>query len=59
MSWGKTAFLLGVFAALIAPSADAAPADITRAYVAAHRKQIVEEYSNSSQRPTCMAMYPT
>jgi len=44
MSWGKTAFLLGVVAALIAPSADAASADTARAYVAAHRKQIVEEY---------------
>src|SRR5580704_2315773 len=41
----KVAVLLGVVAALAAPSCvNAAPADAARAYVAAHRKDIVEEY---------------
>ena len=41
----KFAVLLGMAAALMAPAlANAAPADAARAYVAAHRKDIVEEY---------------
>ena len=41
----KVTVVLGMAAALMAPSwAQAAPADAARAYVAAHRKEIVEEY---------------
>jgi acetylornithine deacetylase/succinyl-diaminopimelate desuccinylase-like protein len=41
----RFAVLLGVLAALLAPACvHAAPADAARAYVAAHRKDIVEEY---------------